>query len=234
MTLNSPEENARTLHALEPLEQHLVVWTALVEHSEHPDLPYVIRFASEPGEVKWDLKHLLVVEHDQLMRLRGQAVDFVSDVEDRLDNLLIDYFSSNAEMGGMLDEAGIPLADVKEIPKLDFMACKNLLSQLLKKDERLGGKRGYTKLLNDIVLERNKYAHGRFYFLSPNNTPLLQWQESNGQICYAEVSRQNITDFLNACLEVFFWLDFLEAKFTGQTATRARIKVKRSSAETSR
>ena len=224
MAIISPDKSARILTTLAPIPPKLSTFTVVMTYAEHPDRRDLVRFAYEEGrEFSISIPLALNQANEQLMKLRGKAVDYVSDVEERLDKLLGDYFAANTDqVDAIINKYNIPNASVESIARLDFMDCKNILSQVLKNDNRLGGKRGYTKLMNDLVLDRNKYAHGRFYF-GPNNTPLLQWQDSKGQVQYGRIDVALIDEFAQACLEAFIWLDYVEEKFTGAVVNRVVI-----------
>jgi len=225
MSIIPPEKTARVLTTLTPIDLKLSTFTVVMTYDESPDYRDLVRFAYEDGkEYSVSIPAALNQANEHFMKLRGRAVDYISDVEERLDKLIVDYFAANADqMGTIVNIYHIPDASAASIARLNFMACKDILSEILKNDARLGGKRGYTKLINDLVLERNKYAHGRFYF-GTNNTPLLQWQNSKGHVHYGKVDDSLISLFTNACLEVFIWLDYIEEKFTGAVVNRVVIK----------
>ncbi len=152
----------------------------------------------------------------ELILLRGFCLDYVSDIEESLDKTLLKYFSTFPDRVTYIETTlsvalnGEPLGPM--INNWNFMECKKVLSEILKRDKRMGGKKGFTKLLNTAIGERNKYAHGRFFYLYPEYQPLLQWTDSSNKSKFAEVNKQRIQGFVDACLALYSWLSSLQNK----------------------
>ena len=174
---------------------------------------YITRIAFPQGRHEGDLKEHwgnLYRPENSLLLLRGQAVDYASDVEDLLHEVLALYLEQRA-LGIDLLRKQIKDNTAAEcaVRKLDFMGRKNLLSSILGKDKLLGGKNGYTKLLNDIILDRNKYAHGKFYFHVGESVTVIQWKLGETKKC-AKIEPDLLQGFADCCLSAYEWLSSLK------------------------
>ena len=110
----------------------------------------------------------------------------------------------------LLDDT--PCEEIKRvINAMDFMAKRDLLSSLLKKDKRLS-RNSNTKLLYEYILERNKYAHGVFCLFAPELKPILQYEE-NGKMIWALIEKDHIVSFINTYHHLDAWLTALSLNY---------------------
>jgi hypothetical protein len=143
----------------------------------------------------------------ELTTLRTKAIDNVGHLESELDKLLIGFLSRFPNECSRVRLAGNNIAD--EVKSLNFMQCRDKLSKLLKAHKELGGKNSkMTMLFCDAISERNKYAHGVFYFLQ-DYTPLLQYELKKKNVL-GHVSIEHIKSFNLAVLDLLEWLKRLD------------------------
>jgi len=152
----------------------------------------------------------LDVDTDELERLRGKSVDYASDLEYALEILLVSYLTYFPNNVSFLDIKPVSPANFTEaisiVKTSDFMRKRGFLSNFLKKDRKLERKRKYTRLMSKFIEERNKYAHGVFYFLVPQRVWLIQYSDNSGTKQWADVDLATIQSFIDTSFELSDWL----------------------------
>ena len=162
------------------------------------------------------LPNIFPVIDPVFMTLRGKANDTSSHLDSSLKNLITTYLNLNRNMIIDLKLEGFNVSDhfqtiERKVNKIDFMKRRGILSEILKKDKRLGGKNANTKLFHDFILERNKYAHGVFCLLIHDYIPMLHY-ELGGNLEYAPVTEEIIKSFIDTYLFLDNWLSELANK----------------------
>lgn len=139
----------------------------------------------------------------ELTVMRTKAIDNVGHLEDKLDSLLIDFFTRFPVECRRVKLIGANVRD--EIKSLSFMQCRDILSEILNVHQELGGRnRQMTGLFFDVIVERNKYAHGVFYFLKDYKA-LMQYESKRNKV-FGCVSIDHIRSFNIAVLDLLEWL----------------------------
>jgi hypothetical protein len=141
-----------------------------------------------------------IESHDRLVLLRGHSVDAAGALEDDLASCLVQYHRTSAtEFKDLLDSKNPEIdGEITEddIRRIDFMKKRNLLSNLLKKKLKTINSKDERKLLNNIILERNKYAHGVFVYLPESKEPMIRYRKSDDSIVCASVSEEHFNSFM--------------------------------------
>lgn len=174
--------------------------------------PHLFRTLYDPsrGTCKTNIEDLHKLNKTLILQ-RGYAVDYTSDLEDLLIKFLEVYFVVKKDQVKALNIIACSIdTSTFDISRLDFMKCRDILSKILKRDKELGGKKGYTTLLTSIIKERNKYAHGRFFFRANDDIHVLQWiDKNNGErhVRYGNISEKQMKEYIAAVLNTYMWLN---------------------------
>jgi len=176
---------------------------------------HIMKFDENGNEIGTDQKEPVHIQSctvdDKYYRLRGEANDLASELENSLDSLLQSYFNWNPEkielLNRFMKKNISPIHINQTIKTLDFMKCRNLLSQILKKDKRLNGRNGKTKILHKFIMERNKYAHGLFGYLHPDGLVVLQYEDENKSQVTSILTEEILNSFIKTYHEMQKWFD---------------------------
>jgi|GEM_PF-6698653 len=153
----------------------------------------------------------------ELESYRGRALALSSHLEYNLRNFLIRYFKKNTDLVSnfLTSKFQKELIDndyIFIISKLDFMAKRKILSNILEKDIIYQKDKIKTKLFYDYIMERNKYGHGVICMLSPDRKYVLKYGEIYGQAHYAFIEEQNLTSFIEISKTLQKWIYELGCK----------------------
>lgn len=106
----------------------------------------------------------------------------------------------------------------EKYPKLDFMANKNILKDIIKsKKNEFCNKviieydmKSLTTSFNNFILDRNKYTHGHLYYWYHENKTLIEYKNSSKQFVYGEVNKDVFNSFINCYKELNEFLNKIE------------------------
>ncbi len=143
----------------------------------------------------------------------GVANDTASEVESSLDSFLISYFTWFKENILSILACKIDIKDIStEIRSREFMDCRNILSEILKKDKRLGGKTPNTKLFYAFIIERNKYAHGQIGILATRKNHVIQYEDPDKKIITSILTEEIVQSFIDTGFYLRDWMSELHTK----------------------
>lgn len=126
----------------------------------------------------------------------GKCSHFAESLNSSLDSFLGLYFSDKdpAKFGDRY----------KSLNKLDYMNARNLLSEVLKADNKFmqideintnEKLKHFTKTFFNFISDRNKYTHGLLYLSYPDFTPTIQYENEEKKVEYALIDDQIISDY---------------------------------------
>lgn len=144
----------------------------------------------------------------EILQLRSTCIDLASHLEDDLRTFLSRELKNDETIQKILfseEEEPSDESIDSYVLGCDFMSKRNDLSKILKKDKRFGGKSPNTKLMHKFIIERNKYAHGKFGILRPEDTLMIQYLKS-GKKVNSIVEKRHFDSFISSYYILNKWL----------------------------
>jgi hypothetical protein len=129
----------------------------------------------------------------------GKCSHFAETLNSSLDNFLGLYFS---------DRDPAAFGDrYASLQKLDFMNARSLMSEVLKSDKKFmqveeinspEKLKHFTRTFYDFIMDRNKYTHGLLYLAYPSYAPVIQYENEQKKVEYAEIDDEIIGDYFSS------------------------------------